>query len=97
MKKLFSSAVLLTILFSCSSNPYKLTDDGLKVKVKNKRPSSCEVLGRVTGVSEDGEREAAINVARNLAADKGADTLFLNDETQNGARIKVKGTAYKCR
>ncbi|MCK5884399.1 MAG: DUF4156 domain-containing protein [Bacteriovoracaceae bacterium] len=96
MRKVLQFALLLSA-FACAGNPYKLTEDGIKVKVSDKKPKRCEVLGRVTGISEDGERQAAINVARNKAAEKGADKLYLNDETQNGSNIKVKGTAYKCR
>ncbi len=97
--KLKVNAFLLLSLFlaSCSSNPYKLTDDGRKVEIKLNRPKDCEVIGRVSGESSDGEFEAAKNMARNQAASKGADALYINDQVQNGAVVKVLGTAYKCR
>lgn len=93
----YSLGLSLFILASCSSNPYKLTEEGKKVELKSNRPKNCEVIGRVSGESKDGEFEAAKNVARNNAAEKGADSLFINDQVQNGAIVKVLGTAYKCR
>lgn len=97
MNKFLMVILSLAFVASCSSNPYRLTEGGKKVELKLNRPKNCEVIGRVSGESEDGEFEAAKNVARNNAADKGADTLFINDQVQNGAQVKVLGTAYKCR
>ena len=91
------SLAMMLAAAGCSSNPYKLTDEGRKVEIKVNRPKDCEVLGRVSGESSDGEFEAAKNIARNNAAEKGADALYINDQVQNGSIVKVLGTAYKCR
>ena len=93
--------ILLPLIFgiACSSSPYKLSKEALKVEMLKRKPSrnsDCVVVAKVTGNHPEGSSELAENMARNAAADDGADSLFIEDTIANGKERKVEGTAYKC-
>lgn len=94
--------ILLTFLLisACSSSPYKLTKEGLKVEMLKRKPnrkSDCVVVAKVRGSHHDGSDELAENMARNQAAKEGANSLFIEDTIANGKERKVEGTAYNCK
>ncbi len=87
----------LTLLVSCASDPYKLTDKSREVEVLKRAPKDdCEVVTKVIGTHSKGSTELARNMARNKAASKGADSIFIEDEISNGSNREVVATAYKC-
>jgi hypothetical protein len=91
--------LLLITGFSCSSSPYKLSKKALKIEMLKRKPSrnsDCVVVAKVMGSHPEGSSELAENMARNTAADEGADSLFIEDTIANGKERKVEGTAYKC-
>lgn len=90
----------LVVITSCSSNPYKLTSEALKVEVLKRKPrsnSDCVVVAKVKGHHPEGSSELAENMARNEAASEGANSLFIEDTIANGKERKVEATAYNCK
>ena len=84
---------------ACASSPYKLSKEALEVEMLKRKPSrnsDCVVMAKVAGTHPEGSSELAENMARNQAADEGADSLFIEDTIANGKERKVEGTAYKC-
>lgn len=89
----------LTILSGCAVQP---TAEAKKVEVLTSIGGKrCQDLGMVLGSNAMGwsmshDREGAINEAKNLAADKGANTLVIEGNTSNMAQSTVVGKTYYC-
>lgn len=96
MTKLFTSLLLITLVTACSSFKTKLTSDGRNVKVVDKKPKSCEPVGKVEGTNDEGSDDLAIVHARNLAGDEDADTMFIDDQIEQGKMRRILATAYIC-
>ncbi len=97
MKSPLALIAATLILAACATSRRELTEDGEKVEVYANRPGSeCAVVGKVTGMNDQGSRDLARNHARNLAGKMGANGIFINQEVPNGAKIQVFATAYKC-
>lgn len=99
---MFKLLILLPFLLltGCSSSPYKLSKEAIKVEMLKRKPgrnSDCVVMAKVTGSHPEGSSELAENMARNAAADEGANSLFIEDTIANGKERKVEGTAYNCK
>jgi ABC-type amino acid transport substrate-binding protein len=91
----FLSLTLLFALAACGS-AHKLSSAGMNVEVQRNKPKGCIVVGKHTGTHEGGSIDLARNMARNLAADKGANQIYFAEEFSNGGTWTVIGTAYKC-
>jgi hypothetical protein len=87
--------VSLLGLLGCSS-AHELSGSGMNVEVQKNKPKDCVVVGKLTGTHEGGSIDLARNMARNLAADKGANQIYFGEEFSNGGTWTVIGTAYKC-
>lgn len=91
--------ILLITIVSCSSGPYVLTDKTRGVEILKRAPkdqADCEVLAKVKGFHKEGSADMATNMARNAAADMGADSIFIDDVVANGGKREIFATAYKC-
>ena len=97
MKTTLSSILLISLMFiaSCGS-AHKLSGAGMNVEVQKNKPKGCVVVGKHTGTHEGGSIDLARNMARNLAADKGANQIYFGEEFSNGGTWTVIGTSYKC-
>ena len=97
--RLVALVMTLTGLAGCAVSA---TDDAQKVAVvATVEGQRCQDLGVVMGSNSMGwtmghDREGAINEAKNLAADKGANTVVLEGSTSNMAQSTVMGRAYYC-
>ncbi len=90
-------ASTLILAAACSSSPGVLTDDGKEVQTLDNRPGTeCNVVGKVMGENAQGSPELARNHARNLTAKLNGNSMFINQEVPNGAKIQVFATAYSC-
>lgn len=97
MKKFFSCVLIVTVSFfvvSCASNV--LSEKGKKVEVITKAQDGCTAVGKIVGKHKDGILELAKNMARNEAADLGANSIVFNEEITNGKERVVNATAYIC-
>lgn len=98
MKNVLVTLVGLTLFASCAVSKTKLTDEGEKVKVLYTKPrKGCNAVAKVTGVNENGVLDLAINHARNLAGEKGANTVVIDDKVNNSKLWKVHATGYICK
>ncbi len=95
MKILFKITLLITLLVGCSSI-HELSSAANDVEVQKNIPKGCTVVGKMTGTHKEGSIDLARNMARNLAADKGANQIYFGEEFSNGGTWTVIGTAYKC-
>jgi hypothetical protein len=95
--KLILLVCVLGLAAACSSAPGVLTEDGKGVETLTNKPGTeCNVVGKVVGESEQGSPEMARNHARNLTAKLRGNSMFINQEVPNGAKIQVFATAYEC-
>ena len=89
----------LVILSGCAVQP---TEEAKKVHVVSSiEGKRCQDLGMVIGSNAMGwtmshDRQGAINEAKNIAADKGANTLVIEGNTSNMAQSTVVAKAYYC-
>jgi|GEM_PF-1166464 len=96
--KIFAAVLLIALIQGCASNPNQLTDDGKKVQIMpGKKPmEGCEVVDRFVGENDMSSIQVATNMVRNMAAKKGANYVLIEDEIQNGQKVKVIATGYSC-
>lgn len=88
---------ILGLVSACSSAPGVLTEGGKEVETLATKPGTeCNVVGKVVGESEQGSPEMARNHARNLTSKLRGNSMFINQEVPNGAKIQVFATAYDC-
>lgn len=88
--------VLLVLGFACASNPGILTDKAKGLEVYASAPAKCNVVGKITGIDQNGSPELAINHALNQAAKLGATGIVVNQEIPNGNKRAAHVTAYQC-
>lgn len=88
--------ILLAVLVACSSKPGILTEKAKNLEVYPNKPASCDVVGKVVGMDENGSTELATNHALNQAAKLGATGMVVNQEVPNGNKRSVYATAYQC-
>ncbi|HAZ12297.1 MAG: hypothetical protein A2X86_03580 [Bdellovibrionales bacterium GWA2_49_15] len=91
-------ALLVVSFVHCASNPNQLTEAGKKVQIMSgKKPmEGCEVVDKVIAENEIGSIQVSTNKVRNIAAQKGANYVLIEDEILNGSKAKVIATAYTC-
>ena len=91
--------LVLTATVSCGTSKIKLSSGGEKVEVLKRKPErgDCSVIGKVTGVNEDGSVDLAENHARNLVASKGGNAITFDEEVNNGKSFQIHSTGYKCK
>ena len=86
----------LLFLFSCTSVPEQLTEEGKNIEIYPQKPINCRVTGRLVGEDKMGSKELALNRVMNQAAKLGSTGIFVNQEVPNGPMISVHATAYNC-
>lgn len=90
--------LMILLLCSCAVSKTKLTKEGMKLKVTYQKPrKGCTPFTNVIGENENGIKELAVNHAINLAADEGANTLFIKEAVNEGNMWKVYGLGYQCK
>ena len=90
--------IMILLLCSCAVSKTKLTKEGKKVNVTFQKPrKKCTPHSSVVGENDNGIKELAINHATNLAAEEGANTLFVKETVNEGKSWKVYGIGYDCR
>jgi hypothetical protein len=88
---------LLSSLIGCASTPGKLTKDGARIKLVQHKPTKCQLIDQVEGRSDIGSPELAINHAKNLAAELGANQIYVKEEISNGKIRRAISLAYICK
>ncbi len=88
--------ILLVLGVACSSHPGVLTEKAKSLEVYSNKPASCNVVGKVVGIDENGSTELATNHALNQAAELNATGIIVNQEVPNGNKRAVHATAYQC-
>lgn len=96
--RLSTLTIALSLLAGCASNPYQLTKEGKQVEVLKRKPreEECDVVSKLKAENSDGSEAMAKNKARNMAADKGADSIYFDDMIPNGKSRVIMATAYSC-
>lgn len=88
--------ILLAVVTACSSKPGVLSDKAKNLEIYPNKPVSCNVVGKVVGMDENGSTELATNHALNQAAKLSATGIVVNQEVPNGNKRAVYATAYQC-
>lgn len=88
--------ILLLTVVSCGVSKKKLSKDGMKVKILDRKGSNCSTVDKVVGENEMDSEELATNHARNLAAKSGGNAIVVDEVVDNGGVVKVYATAYRC-
>lgn len=96
MKRNLSIIALVALLASCALPMDELTSNGEEVKVAMNKPKDCKPVGKFEGRNEEGSMELATVHARNLAGERDADTMYINDNLSQGSLRRVLATGYIC-
>jgi len=91
--------ILIFLLFGCST---QLTKEGSDIRIVSDAESSeCSSLGVVKGVESmginmKGDRDSAMNIARNIAGELGANAIKIISVDTTDERTVVTAEALKC-
>ena len=88
--------ILLALAVACSSKPGVLSEKAKNLEVYPNKPASCNVVGKVVGMDENGSTELATNHALNQESKLNATGIVVNQEVPNGNARSVYATAYQC-
>lgn len=90
---------LIVVVLGCSAcGTAPLTPGGEKVRLVESEPLSCHSLGDISKSDTwGGDRERTLHRAMNEAADRGADTMMLDEFSGGGGgQVHIKGRIYRC-
>lgn len=93
--KLVTYMFFLSILFGCATG-HQLTPEAQNIEVVKSKPHGCVAVAKVKGIHKEGSLDLAKNMARNLAAKKGATKVYFSETYSNGSTWTAIAEAFQC-